>query len=133
MDKVKPGDKERVLLWLQKYAHGYRNARTRDKILPYMGSMSDRYWRLCVSELIHAGQIFSSASRGYWFLPEVTTDAEEVAVALESLQERQSKALDMLTGLNRQIDTLEDRKRSLTQQITLDFTAKVENGVGKYA
>lgn len=89
--------------------------------------MTDRYWRLCIAELKKEGLVAATASRGYWAVPENTKDVQELEAVLESCEELKSKALDMLTGLNRQIDTLEDRKRALTQQIVMDFTAKAEN------
>ena len=108
-------DKQKVLDWMNKYCLGFRNAKTRTNILPYL-QMPDRYFRLLVSELKHEGHIASDCQRGYWAIPLCTKDPEEVEAALGSYQEMKSKALDLLTGLDKQIKFLEDKKRCLTQQ-----------------
>lgn len=116
MSAVKPGDKQRVLDWMVKNCAGFRNARTRANILPFMGSMTDRYWRAIISELKHDGHIASVCSRGYWAIPLATGEKEEVEAALESYQEMRSKALDLLTDTDRHIKHWQDRKLALTQQ-----------------
>lgn len=115
MAKVNELDKKKVLDWLQKHCSGFRNARTRANILPFM-QMPDRYWREIVSLLKHEGNIASTCFRGYWAIPLVTKDKEEVEAALESYQEMRSKALDMLTDTDKHIKHWQDRKLALTQQ-----------------
>ncbi len=92
-------DEERVLEWFRKYAHGYRRARKRADILPFIHpKLTDRYFRLVVSSLKHQGHLASTSSRGYWAVPLCTTDRSEVSAALESIHEMKAKALDMLKG-----------------------------------
>src|SRR3990167_2903474 len=129
-NKVSPEDKLKVLNWLQKYAFGFRNARTRAKILPFVGNgnMPDRHFRLILAELKKEGSAASTCTRGIWAVPPVITDSEEIEAVLESCQEMKSKALDMLTGLNRQIELFQARKEALTQQTEMDFSAEAEKG-----
>jgi len=118
--KVKPDDKQTVLNWMMKVCPGFRQARTRANILPYL-NLEDRYFRQICSELIHEGHIASSCQRGYWFIPIVTKDVEEIDAVLESCQERSTKALDVLRGLGQQIDALTTRREALTKQFVMDF------------
>ena len=129
-NKVSPEDKLKVLNWLQKYAFGFRNARTRANILPFMGNgnMPDRHFRLILAELKKEGSAASTCTRGIWAVPPVTTDAEEIEAVLESCLEMKTKALDMLTGLNRQIELFQAKKEALTTQIVMEFVAEAENG-----
>ena len=115
-NRVKPGDRQRVLVWLQKYSPGYKNARTRENILPYMGGMSDRYWRMIVSDPKKEGLVASSSSLGYWAVPANTRDSRELAAVIDSCQEMRAKALAMLTGLNSQIETFQRRLEANTKQ-----------------
>jgi len=118
--QVNENDKDKVLSWLMKYASGFRNARTRQDVLPYVG-FEDRYYRAICSQLKHEGHVASTCSRGTWAIPLCTKDPAEVEAALESYIEMKSKALDMLTGLDRQIKSLEDKKRCITQQAVMTF------------
>jgi len=118
-NKVKPEDKQMVLSWMIKVCSGFRQARTRANILPYL-NLEDRYFRHICSELIHEGHIASSCQRGYWFIPLVTKDVEEIDAALESCQERSAKALDVLRGLGQQIDALTTRREALTKQYVFE-------------
>ena len=117
---VSSEDKDKVLNWMVSHCLGFRNARTRANILPFV-QLPDRYFRLIVSELKHEGQLASDCQRGYWAIPLVTQDKEEIEAALGSYKEMKSKALDLLTGLDRQIKILEDRKNCLTQQMELNL------------
>lgn len=119
MTNVNYHDKAKVLAWMQKYCQGFRNARVRANILPFMQGFSDRHWRACVSELKHEGHLASTSSRGYWAIPPATRDKEEVEAALESCKETKSKALDMLTGVNKLIEALQDKKSVLTRQVEM--------------
>ena len=83
--------------------------------------MPDRAFRAIVSELIHEGYLCSSASRGYWAIPLVTKDVEEVDAVLVAQIERKSKALDLLADCDKAIKLWEDRKRCLTQQYELSL------------
>ena len=121
MDKkieVSRQDKLKVFDWMNKYCFGFRNARTRIDILPFL-QIPDRIFRAIASELIHEGSLCSSASRGYWALPLVTKDIEEIEAVLSAQLERKSKALDLLADCDKAIKFWEDRKRCLTQQMEL--------------
>ena len=118
--KVKHKDKQTVLNWMMKVCLGFRQARTRANILPCL-NLEDRYFRQICSELIQEGNIASSCQRGYWFIPLVTKDVEEIDAVLESCQERSAKALDVLRGLGQQIDALTTRREALTKQFVMDF------------
>ncbi|MFA5385695.1 MAG: hypothetical protein WC364_13755 [Eubacteriales bacterium] len=108
-------DKQKVLSWMNKNCLGFRNALTRADILLSI-KLPDRYFRRVISELKHEGHIASTCSRGYWAIPLLTNDKEEIEAALDSYREMKSKALDLLTGLDQQIKRLEDRRSCLTQQ-----------------
>ena len=127
MTQIKQEDKLKVLRWLEIYCFGFRNARTREKILPFIG-LEDRRFRAIVSELIHEGHIASSSSRGYWFLPLVTSDVTEIDAILEACQERTAHALDILRGMGKIIDHWTVRREALTKQYVMDFVAEAENG-----
>lgn len=92
-------DKQRVLSWMEKYANGYRNARTRENILPFV-QLKDRYFRSIANELIHEKQLCSSHKRGYWFFPLVSNDPREIEAFKQCQIERKAKALDLLTGVD---------------------------------
>ena len=113
-------DKEIVLSWMRKYCFGFRNARTRANILPFV-NLPDRYFRQIISGLKHEGHIASTCDKGYWAIPLVTTDRKEIEAALDSYQEMKSKALDLLTGIDKQMKILQDKKLCLTQQAEMDF------------
>lgn len=125
MQGVKEEDKKKVLDWLTKYCLGFRNARTRANILPFL-NLEDRYFRAIISELIHAGNVASSSSRGYWFVPLVIIDVAEIDALLECYAERSASALDRLRGLGKLIDSATTRREALTQQIVMDFAADAE-------
>lgn len=116
MTKVSEGDRLRILEWMLTHCFGFRNARTRANILPYMGAITDRNWREVISRLKHDGFLASTCSRGYWAIPLDTKDPAEVEAVLESYQEMRSKALDLLTGTDKHIKHWQDKKLALTQQ-----------------
>lgn len=120
MAEVNQDDKQKVLDWMMQYCLGFRNARTRANILPYL-QMPDRYLRLLMSELIHEGHLCSSASLGYWALPLTTKDREEIDTALYAQHERKSKALDLLIDCDKHIKFWEDKRRCVTQQLELNL------------
>lgn len=99
-------DKKRVLEWMEKYCPGHKSARTRKDILPFIG-LPDRYFRSIASELIHEGNLCSTASKGYWFRPLKTNDPEEIEAIKHSILERKSKALSMLEDCKAQMEELE--------------------------
>lgn len=115
MAKVNEMDRQKVLDWMVKYCFGFRNARIRANILPFVG-FADRYWRAIISELKHDGLVASTHTRGYWAIPQDTKDKLEVEAAIESYQEMRSKALDLLTDTDKHIKHWQDRRLSLTQQ-----------------
>ena len=107
-------DKLKVLEWFQKYAHGYKNARTRDDIIPFI-QLPDRYFREIASSLIHDGHIASSCDKGYWFIPLFTKDRREVEAVIKCHIERKSKALDLIKDCDKLIQQFEDRLVVTTQ------------------
>ena len=125
MQEIKVSQEEisRVKEWMDKHCMGFRNARTRQEILPFL-RMPDRAFRATASELIHEGHLCSSASRGYWAVPLVTKDIEEVEAVLDAQIERKSKALDLLADCDKAIKLWQDRKRCLTQQMELNLVGK---------
>ena len=100
-------DKIRLLGWFEKYCYGYKNARTRDNILPFV-QMPDRYFREVVSSLIHEGNVCSSHKRGYWFPPLSTNDPREIDEFKACQVERKGKALDLITDCERLIKQADD-------------------------
>lgn len=92
-------DKQRVLGWMEKYCYGYKNARTRENILPFI-QLKDRYFRQIASELIHEKQLCSSHTKGFWFFPLVSNDPREIEAFKQCQVERKAKALDLLTGVD---------------------------------
>jgi hypothetical protein len=117
---INPEDKQKVLSWLEKYCNGYKNARTRGGILPYVG-LEGRYFRRIISELKHEGHCASTSDRGYWFIPLSTNDKDEIDAALQSVLENKSRALDLLTNCDKQIKLWESRKQAITQGQTEMF------------
>lgn len=110
-----------------KYCWGFRKARTRANILPYL-NFEDRYFRAIISKLIHEGNAASSASRGYWFPPLVITkDVAEIDALLECYAERSASALDRLRGLGKLIDTATEKREALTKQLVFETM----EGVGR--
>ncbi len=111
-------DKKSVVEWFQKYAHGFRSARTRKDILPFIftyrtfasNEAKDRYFREIASELIKEGALASSNTRGYWFIPIHTRDRKEVDAVIACHLERRAKALTLIEDCNRIIDEYEQRK-----------------------
>ena len=101
MDKFEQ-DKVKVLGWMEKYANGVRCARTRKDILPFV-QLPDRYFRLIVSELIDEGNVYSSASHGYWFAKLHTTDTFEIDAMKHAILERKAKALSMIEGCDKRL------------------------------
>ena len=88
-------EKDRVLEWMIKYCLGYKKARKRSNILPFI-SLNDWKFRAIVSELKHSGDLASTSSRGYWAVPLCTNSHCEISAVLESISEMQRKALTML-------------------------------------
>ena len=99
---MKDNAKQYILNWLKRHCYGFRNAKNRYEILPEIQSifpMEDRTFRKIVSELKHDGHVGATNGRGYWFIPLVMVGPnapEEIRAALESVDELESKALDML-------------------------------------
>ena len=116
-------DKLEILQWLETNCCGYRRARTRENILPFVLNShdfptiesKDRYFRRVVAELKSTGHIFSSASLGYWFFPLVSNDACEIETALSSLVEEKAKAMDLLAGISNRERKLSDIKAKIFQ------------------
>ena len=102
-------------MWMITNCLGFRNARTRANILPFV-QLPDRYLRLIMSELIHEGHLCSSASLGYWALPLYTKDPQEIETALDAQRERKAKALDLLTDCDKMIKFWQDKKNCLEIQ-----------------
>jgi hypothetical protein len=100
-------DKQKVLDWGMKYMQGFRRARTREDILPFV-QMDDRRFRACASELIHEGQMCSSHKRGYWIVPLQTNDPLEIEAMKECHIERKAKAIDLITDCDKMIKRAED-------------------------
>ncbi|RKY32662.1 MAG: hypothetical protein DRP74_02160 [Candidatus Omnitrophota bacterium] len=123
MDRVNPQDKQEVLDWFEKYCNGFRNAKTRENILPFIFiyrtfksyEAKDRYFRRIASELIHEGHLCSHNSKGYWFIPLVTNDREEIAALKESILEREAKARSMIRDCSKQLKRVEDLEKVINQ------------------
>ena len=95
-------DKAKVLGWMEKYCNGVRSARTRKDILPFV-QLPDRYFRLIASELIDEGNVYSSASHGYWFAKLRTTDSFEISAMEHSILERIAKATSTIDGCHKRL------------------------------
>ena len=87
-DKIKL---ERLEDWMMKYACGFRNAKTKDNILPFVG-LEERIFRQLAS---FSDLIFSSSERGYWIRPLVDISGEEMREAKESLAEERRRAINL--------------------------------------
>lgn len=111
-------DKQNIKEWFEKNAHGFRNARTRKDIIPFILTYrifpsleaKDRYFREVASELIKEGHLASSNTRGYWFIPIHTRDKKEVDAVIACHLERRAKALTLIEDCNRIINEYEQRK-----------------------
>ena len=103
-------DKDYLLKWMEKHANGFRNARTKNDILPHLlGSWDSRYFQRVVSELKHDNHISSTRNRGYWFNPLFSNDREEIQAQLHSAQEMKSRALTILEGAEKTIRACQDK------------------------
>jgi hypothetical protein len=106
--KVDPRDKQEVLNWMRTYCNGFRKARNKEDIIPHIRTtipcMSERYFRACISELIHDDECASTSALGYWWIPAVNLpyDHDEKQAVLGAIRERKSRALKQLEDTSRQ-------------------------------
>jgi hypothetical protein len=107
-------DKSVVLDWMRRFCYGFKNARTRKDILPYL-NLPDRYFRRIASILKHEGHLASTSDKGYWFIPIETKDPEEINAALQSCLEMKARAMDIVADCDKHIKRWEDKKRIATQ------------------
>ena len=114
-------DKQKVLDWGMKYMAGFRNARTREDILPFI-QMDDRRFRECASALIHEGNMCSSHKRGYWAVPLMSNDPAEVEAFKLCHIERKAKACDLIADCDKMIKRAEEMLYAIRQgQAELDL------------
>lgn len=117
MYKINEADKANIREWMAKYCRGYRAARVRKDIIPFVltgrpfvsKDAKDRYFRQIASELIHEGHV-ASAGDGYWYIPEHTMDRREVEAVIACHQERKSKALSLIADCDKIIAEFLARK-----------------------
>lgn len=112
-------DKDYVLGWMSKNCFGFRNAKTKEVILHgvslILGNIGERYLRSIMSELKHENLIGATSSRGSWYIPPVTNDADEIMACKESLHEMKSRALDMLEDCDKHTKYWDNRLLKITQ------------------
>lgn len=115
-------DKKYLLEWLEKYCHGYVNARTKEEILPLLlGKWNERYFRRVTSDLKKENHVSSTSDKGYWFNPLVTKDREEIKAEMQSAMEMKSRALSIIEGADRRIKSCQDRLSEISYQPTFGF------------
>lgn len=104
-------DHDIVLATIKAAASGSRNARTKEFLLKQimLSKMNERKFRQIVSDLKHAGLIFSTSNRGYWYVDPECKDQKEWRVAQECWLEMRSRAMDMLTDCDKHLKRLHDR------------------------
>ena len=103
-------DKARVLGWFEKYCRGYKNARKKQDILPYV-DLEERYFRQIVHDLKKEGHIYSTSSRGYWWALLATNNHAEIVAMKESLKEEKSRAMSLLEGIDKKMKALESHNQ----------------------
>jgi len=121
--KISPQDKLEVLNWFEKNCPTSKQARTRERILPFIlirkpfpsADAKDRYFRRIASELIHEGHLCSHNSLGYFFRALWTNDREEIEAIKMSLLERKSKALAMIADVDRQLHQVQRMAETVNQ------------------
>lgn len=112
-------DKDTIREWMRKFCFGYRAGKTLKAILPdirwLIPGLSERTLRELLSELKHEGFVGALSEGLRWYIPEVSSDYEEIEMAKRSWKEMRSRAMSMLTDCDKQIKALEDRLRVATQ------------------
>ena len=95
-------EKSVVLNWVIQYCSGYKNAKNLKDIVPFLvPKIEERKFRKIFNELGAENGCYSSIKRGYWYLPLVSTDSEEITVALEALAERKRRALNTIESISK--------------------------------
>ena len=79
---IKKEDIDRVIVWMMKWACGYKNARNRKEIINCL-MMEDRYFREVCSTI---PEIITSSQEGYYIMPLVDKLGDEVRHAREIVE-----------------------------------------------
>jgi len=88
--------KVQILEWMQKNAHGFRNAKPRHEICDAL-VLEDRLLRSLCTDLKRAGHIATNSQSGYYFIPLVViNDPEEIEALKHSINDMRSRAFDLL-------------------------------------
>jgi len=101
-------DRQRVSNYMYFNCYGFRKARTRHEICKDL-QMEDRHFRKIAQELKLTNDIASLSSIGYWFIPLVTKDQQEIDHARHSIMEDYSRAHKQLAEANTRIKDFHDR------------------------
>lgn len=108
-------NKQAVLVWMQKYCMGFQQARKKADILPFIlfqfnhKETKDRRFREIIHELHKEGHVYSSSDRGYWAVPLVTQDIDEINEMIKALREEKGRALAIIDGVDKRIKELSGR------------------------
>ena len=84
-------DRQRVSNYMYFNCYGFRKARTRHEICKDL-QMEDRHFRKIAQDLKLTNDIASLSSIGYFFIPLVTNDSQEIDAVRHSILEDYSRA-----------------------------------------
>lgn len=130
-EKISPlrVDIDTIMRWLQKYAHGHKNAKKKHEILrcikPLLTTKTtdiERYFRRITESLRKQGHVSSTPDLGYWFNPvslhSLPPDERraEIDAQLHSLRDKKSRAMELLDGISKQMYSLEEERKTITVQ-----------------
>lgn len=119
-------DKKKIFDWMYKYCYGFKNAKSLDEIMlafkPF--GFNERYFRRIYSELKKEGALCSTSNpKGPRWAPKLHTvglspeeKAEELNAYKISLLDSRSRAMCLLEGLQKQIDSIQSQIDALTYQ-----------------
>lgn len=87
--------KNQILEYMNKNAMGFRNAKPRKDICDAL-VLEDRYFREIAVELKKEGHIATNSIDGYYSIPLVCTDPEEIEALKHSIADKYSRAYRLL-------------------------------------
>ena len=109
MDKdVKLSELVKIRDWMYTNCYGFRQAKTRHEICAAL-EMNDRKFRKIAQELKLTNDIASLSSVGYFFVPLITSDKEEIEAVRHSIMEDYSRAHSQLKEARRRMDNFHIR------------------------
>ena len=97
--------KSQILDWMITHCMGHKNAVPRAKICEAL-TLDDRVLREICEELKSEGHIATNSQSGYWAIPLVCNDPEEIEAVRHSIADKRSRAYKLLDEANRMAERL---------------------------